>query len=105
MAERLPSKEKEKALRHLEAMAPSIVETHPEKWTDYCLQPFQAVDTKGSPVYAWMKESVEQNLDYQIETNNPMENGSRTGVGMPMIRFIGKLPDGTGTEFSRWKCC
>lgn len=71
MAPHLPSAEKERVLKTLKPMAPTVIETNPANWKEYGLQPFQAVDSKESPVYAWMSDAVDRNWDYQIQHQRP----------------------------------
>ncbi|MCF6136388.1 hypothetical protein [Pseudalkalibacillus berkeleyi] len=53
----------DKVLEHL----PELVDTKPEQWSHYGMQPVQVAHNPSSPFYEPLKYSVEENLDYIID--------------------------------------
>jgi len=51
-----------------------LVETRPDRWDQYCMQPLMLVETPVSPFYEEMADDVARNLDYVIEKQS--EDGS-----------------------------
>lgn len=47
-----------------------IVETNKQNWNDYCARPLWICTEPSSFLYTFIKSSVDENLDYEIETQN-----------------------------------
>lgn len=64
----LPEQWKQPLLSELSRLLPGTVSTNPEQWAGYSLRPLWVAGSPASPFYPPLKEAVEQNLDYDLET-------------------------------------
>lgn len=52
-------------------MIPESVETDSEKWSEYCLQPLEVVESPDSLWMDLLSDSVQRHLDFLIRSQNP----------------------------------
>ncbi|MDF2671691.1 MAG: hypothetical protein K0R67_3997 [Paenibacillus sp.] len=69
--DQLSSEEQTLLSPKIEEMIAACVETNPEKWSGYCLQPIQVVTTPQNRYYSLLQEAVHKNLDNLLEQQSP----------------------------------
>ncbi len=93
----LPTDARHYLQTRLPKMIAATVETNPEKWGGYCLKPFWAIPTPQAPFAEVIRPALEQNLDYQIDTQN--EDGSWS----LNWSWFGQFPDEWPTAEREWR--
>ena len=68
------AKVKEQLIVQLQRLLKTAVSLNSMEWERYSLRPIQAADKPDSPFYPALRETVTENLDYEIKTFQP--NGS-----------------------------
>ncbi len=61
-------------LAHLARLLDTAVSRDPAQWAQYGLRPLQVADRPESPFHAALRDEVQRNLDYEIESQ--LEDGS-----------------------------
>jgi hypothetical protein len=67
----VPQAARERVLEQIRPVVLDAVATRPEDWTGYSLRPLGVVDNPDSPYFSPLRDAVEANLDYLIETQQP----------------------------------
>jgi len=83
----LPAELQDRLYASLVRLIPATVEQDPAKWPQYCLKPLWLVRTPQSPFAPLLAESVERNLDYEIE------HQSADGSWRPHWSWQGSYPE------------
>ncbi len=94
---RLPAGYKERLYEKLVPLVPRAVEQNPEKWKQYCLKPIWLVRTPESPFLGIIAQSVERNLDYEIDDQ------SADGSWTPNWTWFGAYPDVWPIAEKEWR--
>lgn len=58
---------RERVLKRIRAVVPTVVSRDPQQWTSYCLTPLKLVESPQSAVVDLLANEVQVNLDYLIE--------------------------------------
>lgn len=66
----VPEKLQSQAIPALCEIAPGRISTVRDEWSDYSIQPLMAVESPDSPFCECLREAVDKNLDYLIETQD-----------------------------------
>lgn len=80
----------------LERLLGTCLVTDSSKWSGYGLRPLQVVDSPNSVYFNKLKNSVETNLDYEIDTQNS------NGAWLPTWSWQGKFPDEWEKAKTEW---
>jgi len=96
-AGRVPAGYRERLYEKLVPLVPRAVEQNPEKWKEYCLKPTWLVRTPESPFLHLIAESVERNLDYEID--NQCDDGSWS----PNWSWFGTYPETWPVAEKEWR--
>jgi len=95
--EQVPALYKERLYQKLVPLVPKAVEQDPEKWKQYCLKPTWLVRTPESPFFRLIADSVERNLDYEVESQ------SADGSWSPNWSWYGGYPEVWPTAEKEWR--
>jgi hypothetical protein len=93
----LPVEYRDRLYRKLAPLVPGAVEQNAEKWKQYCLKPIWLVRTPESPFFQLIADSVERNLDYEID------NQSADGSWSPNWSWYGAYPDVWPVAEKEWR--
>jgi hypothetical protein len=93
----VPAEYKDRLYARLVRLIPAAVQQDPAKWKEYCTKPLWIVRTPASPFAGLLAESIERNLDYEIE------NQSRDGSWSPNWSWYGAYPDVWPTAEKEWR--
>ncbi len=69
--EALPAEQREEILRIIRGAVSRIIETDPAKWPTYCARPLQMAASPDSPYFESLRDAVDANLDYLIDSQQP----------------------------------
>jgi hypothetical protein len=94
---KVPAEYSNRLYQTLVQKVPGAVEQNAEKWKQYCLKPIWLVQTPESPFYRVIADSVERNLDYEID--NQLADGSWS----PHWSWYGAHPDVWPTAEREWR--
>ncbi len=93
----LPPEIKGRLHARLVKLIPGAVEQDPAKWKQYCLKPLWLVRTPESPFARLLTDSVERNLDYEVEGQ------SADGSWGPNWTWYGKYPETWPIAEGEWR--
>jgi hypothetical protein len=93
----LPAEYREALHKKLARLIPEAVEQDPTKWMQYCLKPLWLVRAPDSPFAGLLKDSLERNLDFEIESQ------SSDGSWMPNWSWFGTFPETWPTAEKEWR--
>jgi len=93
----LPAEYKDRLYQKLAPLVPRAIEQNPQKWSQYCLKPTWLVRTPESPFLPLVADSVELNLDYEIE------NQSTDGSWAPNWSWYGAYPETWPVAETEWR--
>lgn len=96
MVSSLGNQAQPRAVEHLLDLAGQSVERDPSMWNTYCLKPLDVVKHPAGPLYAEFRESVEAQLDFEIESQS--DNGS----WLPAWSWFGRFPEDWPTAEREW---
>ncbi|MGC9335102.1 MAG: hypothetical protein ACP5JJ_13190 [Anaerolineae bacterium] len=95
--EAVPERYRERLLRRLRAVVPRAVSQDPTEWDTYCIHPLKVVHKPASPVAHLLEESVQADLDYQIERQTPQ------GTWDPVWTWGGAYPQAWEQARQEWR--
>lgn len=95
-APNIPENQQHQLSTVVRRMIPESVETDPAKWTEYCLQPLDVVDSQDSPWMDLLSEAVPNHLDYIIDAQEP------AGSWSPFWNWSGAFPEAWQDARREW---
>lgn len=93
----LPEQWKKALFNELSRLLPTTVSTNPEQWVGYSLRPLWVAGRPDSPFYPLLRDAVEQNLDYDIATQQ------EDGAWPVNWSWDGLFPDAWGRAKLDWQ--
>lgn len=87
---------KQNILKELTRLLDSCVVVDPSKWGGYGLRPLQVVESPASVFYSKLHKSVEENLDYEIDTQDI------SGAWLPTWTWKGMFPNDWEKAKKEW---
>jgi len=93
----LPTEYRQGLYEKLAPLVPRAVEQDAAKWKQYCLKPTWLVRTPDSRFFPLLADSVERNLDYEID------NQSADGSWSPNWSWYGSYPDVWPVAEKEWR--